>query len=188
MSDLARDKEHTFEEYIALEEASNTKHEYFAGEIYAMAGGTPEHAALCANVIATLVSQLKGTDCRVFSLDLRVRVAKTGLATYPDVSIVCGPMKRDSNSKTTIVNPSILIEVLSTSTEKYDTGGKLRHYKQIDSLRACVFISHRKRLIEIHHRSGSSWLTEQTSGKQPLTLAPLDCVLDIDTVYDGVGL
>ncbi len=101
-------------------------------------------------------------------------------------------MERDPNSSTTVINPSVLIEVLSNSTEKYDTGEKLRHYKQIDSLHTCVFVSHRERQIEVHRRDGgspqaeASWQIEQTTGTQPLILAPINCILDVETVYDGV--
>src|SRR3990172_1362679 len=95
---------YSFADYLALEEASNTKHEFLSGEIYGMAGGTPEHAALSVAVSSVLRAQLRGGSCRVYSSDLRVRVLATGLATYPDVTVVCGELERDPDSPTTVVN------------------------------------------------------------------------------------
>ena len=101
-----------------LEETSNVKHEYFGGEIYAMAGGTPEHAALAAACSAALLEQLRGGPCRVYSSDLRVRVLSTGLAAYPDVTVVCGATERDPESSSTVTNPRLVVEVLSDGTKE----------------------------------------------------------------------
>ncbi|MGH8471968.1 MAG: Uma2 family endonuclease, partial [Gammaproteobacteria bacterium] len=111
---------YTWAEYIALEASSNVKHEYLDGQIYAMAGGTPEHAALAAAVTGLLFPQLRGSPCRAHDADLRVRVPKTGLATYPDVTIVCGPSERDPDDRNAVTNPTLIVEVLSQSTEDYD--------------------------------------------------------------------
>jgi Uma2 family endonuclease len=119
---------YSFADYLAFEEASTTKHEFLDGEIYGMAGGTPEHAALSVAVSSALLAQLRGGPCRVYSSDLRVRVHATGLATYPDVTVVCGEVQRDPESVTTVVNPRIVVEVLSDATEAYDRGQKLDHY------------------------------------------------------------
>src|SRR5436190_23914995 len=102
---------YTFAEYLDLEGASNVKHEFLAGEIYAMAGGTPRHAALTLAVGGALLTQLRGGPCRAFSSDLRVRVRATGLATYPDVAIVCGPLETDPDSDAIVTNPAVLVEV-----------------------------------------------------------------------------
>ena len=96
-----------------------------------MAGGTPQHAALGAAVSAALLAQLRGGPRRVYSSDLRIRVAATGLATYPDVTVVCGRSERDPANEVTVVNPRVVVEVLSPGTEDYDRGEKLEHYKQI---------------------------------------------------------
>lgn len=189
MSGLARHCDYSFQEYLALEEVSNTKHEFFQGEMYAMAGGTPEHAAICANLIAAFVSQLAGSDCRVFSSDLRVRVVETGLATYPDVTVVCGPLQYDSESAVTVVNPKIVVEVLSNSTELYDRGEKLKHYKALPSLQACVLVSHRTKLLEIHRRRSShNWDVVQYSGEEVATLDFISCELPLEVLYSGVQL
>jgi Uma2 family endonuclease len=135
----------TFAEYVALEEATTGKHEYVGGQIYAMAGGTPEHSALAVSIATQLANQVRGGRCRVHSSDLRVRVVETGLATYPDVTVVCGAWERDPENAQTVVNPAVLVEVLSPSTEAYDRGEKLEHYKRISSLRAVVLVAHERR-------------------------------------------
>src|SRR5438128_717933 len=112
---------HSFRDYLAVEEVSTVKHEYLDGEIYAMAGGSVLHAALSAAMVAALHAQIRGR-CRVYSSDLRIRVRATGLATYPDVSVVCGPVKTDPESDDTVVNPTAVVEVLSPGTIDYDLG------------------------------------------------------------------
>lgn len=140
---------YTFREYIAHDDASSTKHEYLEGQIYAMAGGTPEHSALIATVTARLADGFRKGPCRVHSSDLRVRVKETGLTTYPDVTVVRGPWERDADDRNTITNPTLVVEVLSPSTERYDRGEKLGHYQRIPSLRACVLVAHDRREIEV---------------------------------------
>jgi Uma2 family endonuclease len=107
---------YTYNDYVALERMSNVKHEFIDGDIYAMAGGSPEHAELQVRVSTALGTQL-GDRCHVYSSDLRVRVLATGLGTYPDVSVLCGPVERDLEEKTAVVNPTVIVEVLSNSTE-----------------------------------------------------------------------
>jgi Uma2 family endonuclease len=179
----------TFRDYLDLEEASNVKHEFFAGEIYAMAGGTPEHAALAVAVSAALFDQLAGGDCRVFSSDLRVRVPATGLATYPDVTVVCGALETDPESPSTITNPTVIVEVLSPSTEDYDRGEKLEHYRQIESLQECVLVAHDRRRIEVWRRAGegSEW-TQVGIEVGTVDLASIGCRLEVERLYRRAGL
>ncbi len=177
---------HTYSvaDYLALEEASNVKHEFLNGEIYAMAGGTPRHAALSVAASATLLGQLRGGSCQVFSSDLRVRVLATGLATYPDVTVVCGPMERDPESADTVTNPRLLVEVLSKSTEAYDRGQKLDHYRRIPSLQAVVLISHREPEIEVWDRStDGSWRSRAFGAGQTAELEALPVRLIVDEIY-----
>ena len=143
---------YTYQDYVWLEEESSTRHEFLTGEIVAMAGGTPEHAAMAAEIIGQLREQLRGRPCRVFTSDLGVRVLQTGLATYPDASVVCGPTVRDPDKKTNVTNPRILVEVTSDSTEDYDRGEKLAHYQQIPTLEAVVIVSRREPRIEVWSR------------------------------------
>jgi len=179
---------YTWADYIALEEASNVKHEFLAGEIYGMAGGTPEHAALSVAVAAALLAQLRGGPCRVYSSDLRVRVQATGLATYPDVTVVCDEPARDPESRTTIVNPRVVVEVLSDSTIDYDRGEKLTHFKQIPSLDAVIHVWHTKPQIEVHQRVGAGWSVTEAGPGGRVNLDGLGCTLSVDDVYrDALG-
>ncbi len=138
---------YTYGDYLALEEVSNVRHEFLGGEIYAIAGKSPIHAAICVNVGTSLNDQLRGTGCRVHASDLRVRVLETGLVTYPDVTVVCARAEIDPENKLTIVNPKVVVEVLSPSTAAYDRGEKLTHYQRIPSLREVVLVAHDQRLL-----------------------------------------
>jgi Uma2 family endonuclease len=148
--------EYTFADYLALERESETKHEFDAGEIAAMSGGTARHSALAVNVTVALMTA-RPSGCTVFQSDMRVRVVATGRATYPDVSMVCGPIEhdRDDAARTTITNPALLVEVLSVTTEKGDRGNKWMHYQQIPSLQEYVLVSEEPR-IEIFRRTASN--------------------------------
>lgn len=136
------------------------------------------------NVSTLLNTQLRGKPCRVHSSDLRVRVLATGLATYPDVTVICGAADRDPEDQNTLVNPIVLVEVLSPSTAEYDRVEKLEHYRRIPSLREVVLIAHQERLVEVWSRGdGESWRrTEARSGHS----APLDSIgvdLPVDEIY-----
>jgi len=177
---------YSFAEYLALEEASNTKHEFLDGEIYGMAGGTPEHAALSVAVSSSLLAQLRGGPCRVYSSDLRVRVLATGLAAYPDVTVVCGELERDPGSPATVVNPRVVVEVLSDGTEAYDRGQKLDHYRRIPSLAAVVLVSHRAPKIEVWERtSEGDWRQRAFGTGQAAEIEALPARLLVDEVYLG---
>jgi Uma2 family endonuclease len=158
MSELLHKLNYTYAEYLGFEASSNVKHEFLDGQIYAMAGGTPEHAALAAAVITLLGPQLRGGQCRPFNSDLRVRTP-TGLTTYPDVTVVCGPRELDAADPLAVTNPALIVEVLSRSTEEYDSGDKFEHYKSFASLREYVLVSHRDRSVEIRSRGEDGWST-----------------------------
>src|SRR5262249_26036726 len=128
VSEAARSLVYSFEDYVALEAYSNVRHEFRDGSILAMASGTPEHAALCAAMSGLMFQRLIGTRCAVHSSDLRVRVSATGLCTYPDVSVVCSPRQLDPEDRNTVLNPKVLVEVTSPSSEEYDRGEKRDHY------------------------------------------------------------
>src|SRR5262249_22981569 len=123
----------TFEDYLQLEEYAKIKHEFLDGHVWAMAGGTPDHAAIATNISTLLSVHLRDKPCRVYSSDLRVRVRTTGLGTYPDVTVICGRFEADPGDPkgNTAINPRVIVEVLSPSTEEYDRSEKLDHYKQI---------------------------------------------------------
>ena len=180
--------QHSFQDYLAVEEISNVKHEYLAGEIYAMAGGSVRHAGLSASITAMLHSQLRGR-CRVYSSDLRIRALATGLASYPDVTVVCGAAETDPESADTVVNPAVLVEVLSPGTIDYDLGEKFEHYRQIPSLKAVVYVWQDRRQIEVRYRIGSeSWQTDTTSGSSAIArIDALGCDVDLDALYVDAG-
>ena len=186
MKPLAVRHRYSFADYIDLEEASNVRHEYFQGEIYAIAGGTPDHAALCLAFGAELRDKLTGSQCRAFSADLRIRVLASGMATYPDVSVVCGPLERDPDSRTTVTNPILLVEVLSPGTEAYDRGDKFEIYKQLPSLKEYVLVSFREPAIEVWRRTDSGdWTREEARVGGRVRLTSVGCEVSVDDVYRG---
>jgi Uma2 family endonuclease len=179
---------YSFKEYGEIEDVSEVKHEYLAGQIYAMAGGTPEHAALAMAVGAQLGTALAGGRCRVHSSDLKVRVLETGLCSYPDVSVVCGPRELDPESKTTLTNPTLLVEVTSKSTEEYDRGDKFDHYRQIPSLREYVLVSHREPAIEVRRRGvDGQWTSSVARAGERVELVSVPCVLDVSAIYEAAS-
>jgi Uma2 family endonuclease len=189
MGQPARLPYYTFDEYRRFEETANTKHEYLDGQILARAGGTPEHAGLSAAVIEHLGRQLGGGRCQTFTSDLRVRVLATGLATYPDVTVVCGALERDPEDGNGVVNPTLLVEVLSPSTEYYDRGEKAAHYRKIQSLREYVFVSHRERRVERWWRDDAGeWRSEEGRHGARVELAAIGAALDVDAIYDRSSL
>ena len=165
-----------FEAYLRLEAMSPVKHEWLEGSVWAMAGGTAAHAAITVNVTTQLSLQLRGRPCRVFGSDLRIRVKPGGLATYPDASVVCGRLQFDAadKSKTTLANPRVLVEVLSPTTEKYDLGEKLEHYKRVASLEEIVF--------DVWRRERRGWrVTTTTEGVAEL--ASIDRELSVAETF-----
>ena len=174
---------HSFDEYLDLEETAGVRHEFLDGAIYAMAGGTPEHAAMCAAITASLGRQLESSLCRVYSSDLRLRVVATGLATYPDVTVVCGPSERDPGSRTHVTNPKVLVEVLSRATAEYDRGEKLDHYRQIPSLEAVVLVDHAATCIDLWTREAEGWASRRFSAGEVVPLGAIGCEIAVDAVY-----
>jgi len=182
----AHNVHYTTAEYLAFEASSNVKHEYLAGQIYAMAGGTPEHAALAAGVVGQLYAQLRGGRCRVYDADLRVRVRTTGLLTYPDVTVVCGPREVDAEDPLAVTNPTLIVEVLSTSTEEYDRGDKFEHYKGMPSLRQYVLVSHREPIVEVWTRAeDGSWSGRVCKDGDVADLACVGARLDVRELHQA---
>jgi Uma2 family endonuclease len=173
----------SFEDYLRVEDDSVIRHEFLEGAIWAMAGGSPEHAAICANLIAALSTALATRRCRVYTTDLRIRVQATGLATYPDVSVICDRAEMDplDPRRHTAINPKLLAEVLSPSTEEYDCGEKLSHYQQIPSLEEVLLVHHDARKVTVWRRQGGGW-TSSVHVEGAISLA-LGCELSLDTIY-----
>jgi Uma2 family endonuclease len=174
----------TYAEYVAAEAVAAVKHEYLRGEVRAMTGGSPEHSALAARIIALLDLALTGRSCRVFGSDARVRVQATDLTTYPDASVVCGHLEVDPVDPHAIVNPVLLVEVLSESTEAYDRGDKAAHYRRIASVREYLLVSQSEPRLELFRRGASGlWELHEAGPSETLTLASLDVTLATDQVY-----
>src|SRR6059058_212713 len=153
MSGPRRLHRYTYADYVALEMISSSKHEFLDGEIYAIAGGSEEHSALGAAMIHALANAVRDRPCRVHTSDLRLYVEAAGLATFPDASVICGPLQQHESSPTaTALNPMILVEVTSDSSEDYDAGQKSEYYRTISTLREYVIVSHRYRQITVHAR------------------------------------
>jgi Uma2 family endonuclease len=184
MSTPARRVHYTYAEYLALEESSSVRHEFLDGEIYAMAGGSPDHASLSAAVIRLVGAGLP-PGCRTFTSDLRVRIEATGLTTYPDVAVVCGRTERSREDPLAVTNPVLLVEVTSPSTEEYDRGEKLRHYKGLPSVREVLVVSHRSAEVTLHRRVDDGWVTLTSKAGEVVELAGLGARIAVDELYAG---
>jgi Uma2 family endonuclease len=180
----------TFAEYVRLEADSTVRHEFFAGHLWAMAGGSPAHAATAARIIATLTAQLRDRPREVFTSDLRIRVRASGLATYPDASVVCASLELDPDDPNghTVVNPKVVIEVLSPSTEEYDRGDKRVQYQAIPAVDEIVLVSNEARSIEVWRRAEGDWHRQETRGSGSAELASIGCRLDLAEIFrDPLG-
>ena len=178
---------YTYADYVAVELESSIKHEFLAGEIYAMAGGTEDHSALSAEVLRALGNAIGDRPCRAHTSDLRLYVEAVGLATFPDGSVVCGGVQQHGPSpKATALNPMVLLEVTSDSSEDYDTGPKLEYYRTIPSLRDYIIVSHRERRIILHSRTpDAGWATRVAIAGGRVAVESLRVDLVVDEIYRG---
>ena len=176
----------THPEYLALEAKSDIRHEFLNGEVYEMAGGTPDHGAVAAAVIRDLGSALRGRPCRVFSSDVRVRIRATGLTTYADASVVSGELQTDPEDQDAIANPLLVVEVLSPSTEAYDRGAKSAHYRQIPSLRELMLVSLTEPRVEVLRRSDRGvWELREARPGERLELLALGVTLEVAAIFEN---
>lgn len=174
-------------EYLARERAASEKSEYVNGRIYAMAGASRTHNLIVGNTFAELRAQTRSRGCEAYVNDMRVKVSRTGLYTYPDLAALCEEPEFEDEHVDTLLNPSVLIEVLSPSTESYDRGEKFAHYRRLDSLNEYVLIAQGTRRVEHYRREGDHWvLTEISNADADLTIASLGCVLKLRDIYDRV--
>ena len=185
MAEPRRLHRYTYADYVALEQSSPTKHEFLDGEIYAMAGGSEEHSALAAEVLRVLGNAVGGRPCRVHTSDLRIHVEAAGFSTFPDGSVICGPLAQHEPSPTaTALNPSVLLEVTSDSSEEYETGIKLEFYRTIPTLQDYVIVSHRERRITVHSRGhDGQWSTRSAIAREAVAVASLGVELLTDEIY-----
>lgn len=188
MRALLHKVQYTYAEYVAFEASSNVKHEFFDGQIYAMAGGTAEHAALSATFIALLFPQLRHGECQTYNSDLRVHTPSR-VATYPDVMVICGPPAYDPNDRLAVTNPTLIVEVTSRSTEEYDRGDKFEHYKSLGSLRQYVLVSHNERSLDVWTRSDDkAWRMTTVREGEVAELTSVGARLDIRELYDAAAI
>jgi Uma2 family endonuclease len=180
--------QYPYREYLALEEHSPVRHEFIAGEIYAMAGGTPEHAALAAAVLRAIGNRLP-SGCRTYTSDLRVRIITQDVTTYPDGAVICGKVARAEDDALAATNPVVLVEVTSPSTEAYDRGPKLELYKHLASLREVLLVSHDRARVSIHRREeDGGWSSEDVRAGAEVDLRSIGARVPVDEIYRDVEL
>jgi Uma2 family endonuclease len=177
----------TYDDYLALEEESPTRHEYLDGKICAILSSTPDHAALAAAILSIIGQQLP-RGCRAFTSNLRLRIPSIGLSPYPDGTVICGKSQRAADDPIAITNPTILIEVTSNSTEDYDRSLKLRHYQTIPTLGEILIISHREPRMTLHRRTDNGgWTATEAGAGESLPLQSIGGAIRVDDVYrDGL--
>lgn len=180
----------TPEEYLRLERLAETRSEYFEGELFPMPGVTREHNIINGNLVFELKNQLSGRPCEVYFCEMRVKVPATGAYAYPDVAVLCGEPAFEDVKFDTLLNPQLLIEILSESTERHDRGLKLRHYRSIESLQEYVLVSQTESRMERYARqpSGAWTYSDVIDPAAILELSSIACRLSIARVYDRIDL
>jgi Uma2 family endonuclease len=179
----------TAEEYLAIERRAESRSEFRDGRIFAMSGGSREHSPLTGNVAAVLWAQLRDRPCETYSSAMRVKVSSTGLYTYPDVIVVCGEPRFEDAFVDTLLNPTVIVEVLSDSTEAYDRGRNFGHYRRLDSLKEYVVVSQTRMMVEKYVRQGEQRvLHEATDPNASLILESIGCRISLREIYERVEL
>jgi Uma2 family endonuclease len=180
----------TPEEYLASERKAEYKSEYVNGEMFAMSGASEQRVSIVANIMYLLVGQLRGRPCKAYASDLRVRASPTGLYTYPDVVVVCGQPQFADDQRDTLLNPTLIVEVLSESTKDYDRGGKFEHYRTLASFSEYVLVAQDRYHVEHFVRQPDSrWLLAETNRlEDTIHLSFIDCDLALTEVYDKVEM
>jgi Uma2 family endonuclease len=179
----------SIEEYLEFEAQSELKHEYCDGRMWAMAGGTGAHNTICFNIGASLGAQLRGSSCRGFTADQRVRIPDTKLYSYPDATVVCGEAKFEDSAETTLLNPTVLVEVLSLSTESRDRGLKWARYQKLDSLRDYLLVEQNSAHIDHYARQADgSWRMLPLDGLDAeVQLSGAPATLPLSEVYEHIS-
>ena len=177
----------TEEEYLAFDRASDIKHEFFNGEVYAMAGAGYRHNVITANLVGGLTTRLKGQPCRALASDQRVRLQQTKAYVYPDVTILCGKPQFLDGSLDTLENPTVVIEVLSPSTASEDLTAKLAHYRRMPTVREVVFVDSRKPAVETLTRTPEgNWLLKDFDTSDAVVLIHPGLQISLTEIYDGI--
>lgn len=180
----------TPEEYLSIERKAEYRSEYYAGEMFAMAGATRRHNRIVTNLSTALDNQLKSRPCNVYTTDMRVRVPATGLYTYPDVVVTCGEEVFDDEESDVLLNPLVIIEVLSDSTEAYDRGKKFEHYRTISSLTTFILVNQQSPKVEpyVRQEDGKRWTYSETHEVgETVIVEAIACELKLEDIYAKVG-
>ena len=180
----------TEQEYLALERHAEIGSEFLDGEMFAMAGGNRRHSRIRVNLISALNKGLSGRTCHVFHSDMRVKIEATGLYTYPDAHVGCGALSFEDEREDTLLNPRVIVEVLSDSTAAWDHGQKFWHYRHLESLHDYVLVSQETRLVEHYTRqSDETWLLHTLEGaKGTLQLESINCRVPLPELYENTGV
>lgn len=172
--------------YLAMERVAETKHELRDGELWAMAGGSPRHNRIASRCIAELDTALRGQPCAPFGSDQRIAVPARGNYCYPDVSVICGVPTYHGADPDTIVNPKVIFEVLSRTTQRDDLGPKFEDYRSVESLEEYVLVRQDRVSVEVRRRDGPTrWTIEELSAGQSLELKSIDVTIPVDVLYEG---
>ncbi|MCL4828922.1 MAG: Uma2 family endonuclease [Caldilinea sp.] len=177
-------------DYLAAERTSVIKHEYHAGKVYAMAGASERHNLIVVNLVALLHGQLRRRTCTVYPSDMRVKVVTEGLYTYPDISVVCGAPQFEDEHRDTLLNPTLIVEVLSPSTENYDRGRKFQSYRSLPSLMEYVLVAQDQAHVEhyIRQPDGRWLLAEYSTLAATVRIDAIGCELTLTDIYEKVEL
>lgn len=180
----------TIEEYLEFEKTSEEKHEYYKGEIFAMSGSKVPHNTIAMNLSGILVQKLKGKSCKPFNSDQRIYIPQNSLFTYPDISVVCGKIETKDNDDWNLLNPTVIIEVLSKSTRDYDMGGKFALYRDIPTLKEYILIdSQSLNVYAFRINDGGHWeLEEYKRMEDVLNVRILELSIPLAEIYEGVSL
>jgi Uma2 family endonuclease len=179
----------SFEDYLSVELASNTKHEFHDGTIYAMAGGTVDHGLISGNLLVELAVSLKKkkSNCRPINSDVKLHIETSNKYLYPDAMVICGDLEQFKNASNSISNPTVIIEVLSKSTEGYDRGDKFFYYKQIPSLQSYILVDQYQALIDLYTRKSNLWKINRVEGiNQKIEIPSLGIELELKDIYQDV--
>jgi Uma2 family endonuclease len=184
MASAARIPRYTPEQYLVLERKAEFKSEFYNGFITRMAGTSREHNLIAGNLGGELRAQLKSRPCEIYINDMRVLVSRSGLYTYPDLIVACGEPRFLDNESDTLLNPTVIVEVLSPTTESYDRGKKFSHYRRLESLKEYVLVSQDEVFVERYSRQGEIWqLSDWTSMDEMLSLESIDCHVPLREIY-----
>jgi Uma2 family endonuclease len=187
MSAVLTQAHYTAEEYLTLERSASSKSEFHDGQIYAMTGASRKHNLITVNIARELSVQLKKSPCEAYVNDMRVKAAEARSYHYPDIVVACGTAQFEDAHVDTLLNPTLLVEVLSPSTEAYDRGGKFAHYRKIPTLREYLLVAQDQPSIERYQRQGDVWiLTEAVGLDAAMSLESIGCELSLREVYDKV--